>query len=159
ALMGWLQRRRDEYEESKYFYYLGCEVLGLPSTVAGLKGSIERADRMRAGRQEHARRAVLLDRLEREQQAPSNRPSRENGYFSRDRGIGAADFFIDKSGHPTAERPHVHVIHNPAENNGAGLIIIQGTAIDGSHFDKHTLPINASGNEVNAIIERIRRKL
>lgn len=153
--MGWMQRRLDEFNEARYFYQVGCEVLGPPSTTVGLKGSVERADRMAAGRKEHIRRQVLLDRLEHEQANPTGRPSRENGYYSQDRGYGAADLFVGKDGKPTSERPHVHVIHNPRE----GQITIQGTLRDGTHVGKETLSIDAPGNEVNATVDKIRQLL
>ena len=54
--MGWLSRRRDEYNETKFYYQIGCEVMGPPSTVVGIQGTVERADRVKAGKKEHARR-------------------------------------------------------------------------------------------------------
>ena len=82
-------------------------------------------------------------------------PSRKDGYYSTDRGYGAADFFVSKSGDPTAERPHVHVVRNPRE----GRIIFTVTQLDGRHAHQEFLPIEASGNEVNAVVNRLRRKI
>ncbi len=82
-------------------------------------------------------------------------PSRSNGYYSTDRGYGASDYFVGSDGQITAERPHVHVVHNPRE----GRIIFTVTQRDGSHTHTEYLPIDASGNEVNAVQERLRRQI
>lgn len=109
----------------------------------------------------HNKAAIEAARAEREadeaaQRGPFARPSRKNGYFSKDRGYGAADYFIGRRGEITSERPHVHVIHNPRE----GRIIFTVTQSNGEHpYPDEYLPIDASGNEVNAVQERLRRLL
>lgn len=105
----------------------------------------------------HNRDAMLAARSEREaeeaaRRGPFGTPSRENGYFSQDRGYGAADYFIGRHGEITSERPHVHVVHNPKE----GKISFTVTQLDGEHTHQEYLPIDASGNEVNAVQDRLR---
>ena len=100
-------------------------------------------------------RAARAEREERERRSSYPAPSRDKGYYSRDRGDGTAEYYIGPNGDITAERPHVHVIHNPGE----GRIIFKVTQSDGAHTHTEYLPITASGNEVNAVEHRLRRML
>jgi hypothetical protein len=142
--MGWLSRQLDSWNEAKSNYQLGCEVLGPPSTTIGLQGSVERADRIAAGRREAERRAAI--QTAKEEAGVYGNTAPEDRYYSQDRGYAAADYFLDKNGNPTNERPHLHVIHNPRE----GKITFVVTRRDGTHGETDSLPIDAPGNEVNA---------
>lgn len=152
--MGWLNRQLDSWNEAKRYFELGCEVLGPPSTNVGVRGSVGRADRIAAGKREAVRRAAIEDAKEKSASV-YGKPTRDNGYFSRDRGYGAADYFLGKDGNPTSERPHLHVVHNPRE----GQIIFTVTRQDGTHPVEEYLPIDASGSEVNAKQARMLRLL
>jgi hypothetical protein len=55
----WLKKQADGYSEASYFMKLGTEVLGPPRGMNGMGTPLERADRIRAGRKEHERRAQL----------------------------------------------------------------------------------------------------
>lgn len=84
------------------------------------------------------------------------RPTREDGYFSESDSAGARiGQFIGPDGNITSERPHVHIIHNEREEQ----IIFIVTQRDGSHTNQQYLPITAPGNEVNAMVDRLRREL
>lgn len=82
-------------------------------------------------------------------------PSRKNGYYSQQRADGSIDVFIGPNGDITSERPHVHVVHSPPERR----IIFTVTDSRGRHIHEEYLPANASGNEVNAVVDRLRRQL
>lgn len=133
----------DKQAELTHYFNLGCEVMGTPPGGYWRCTTMERLDRINAGRKEEARRAVYPV------------PTRPNGYYSQDRGNGAIEQFIGKNGELTAERPHVHIIHNENE----GRIVFVATHSNGSHGAPEYLPINASGNEVNAKIDQLRRSL
>jgi hypothetical protein len=133
----------DQQAELTYYFNLGCEVLGTPDGGYWRCTTMERLDRVAAGRKEEARRAAYPV------------PTRPDGYYSRDRGDGTSEQFIGKDGDITAERPHIHVVHNPGE----GRIIFAITHSDDTHGRTHYLPITASGNEVNAKINELRSQL
>ena len=82
-------------------------------------------------------------------------PSRSNGYYSQQRPDGSIDVFIGPDGDITAERPHVHIVHSPPENR----IIFTVTDARGRHTHQEFLPASASGNEVDAMVDRLRRQL
>ncbi|MGQ0572907.1 MAG: hypothetical protein ACT4RN_01740 [Pseudonocardia sp.] len=82
-------------------------------------------------------------------------PSRDGGYYSRARADGSIDVFIGPDGDITSERPHVHVVHSPPEDR----IILTVTDRRGRHTHQEYLPATASGNEVNAAVDRLRRRL
>lgn len=82
-------------------------------------------------------------------------PSRQDGYYSRMRADSTVEQFIGSDGSITSERPHVHVVHSERE----GKITFVVTQKNGSHTHRETLPITASGNEVNAVINRLRKQL
>ncbi len=82
-------------------------------------------------------------------------PSRPEGYYSRSRPDGSVERFIGPDGDITAERPHVHVIHSDTENR----IIFVTTMSDGSHAKEEYLSADASGNDVDAMVDRLRRSL
>lgn len=138
------RKAADTQAEMTDLFNLGCEVLGTPAGGYWRCTTMERLDRVAAGRKEAARRAAAY---------PA--PSRPNGYYSQDRGNGAIEQFIGRNGEITAERPHVHIIHNENE----GRIVFVATQSDGSHSAPEYLPINASGNEVNAKVSSMRRLL
>ncbi|SIS19326.1 hypothetical protein [Microbacterium sp. RURRCA19A] len=84
------------------------------------------------------------------------RPTRKDGYYSESDAAGTRiGQFIGPNGDITSERPHVHIIHN----EGEGKIIFVVTQRDGSHSNQQYLPITASGNEVNAMVDRLRHEL
>ena len=82
-------------------------------------------------------------------------PSREDGYYSELRNNGTVGLFVGPNGDITAERPHVHVVHSPSENR----VVFVATDRTGRHIHEETLPATASGNEVNAMVDRMRRML
>ena len=82
-------------------------------------------------------------------------PSRDDGYYSRLRKNGSIDVFIGPNGDITSERPHVHIVHSPGENR----IIFTVTDSAGRHVHQEFLPATASGNQVNAVVDRLRRGL
>lgn len=135
----WLKKEKDNAAELRYYFDVGCEVLGTPD--GGWWGSTlaQRMERVNAGRRAEGQRRHYAE------------PSREDGYYSESRRDGAIGQFFGPDGDITSERPHVHVIHNERE----GRIIFMVTQRDGSHTDERYLPINASGNEVNAMIYRL----
>ena len=91
-----------------------------------------------------------------EDERRARRSGRTGLFASRSNGNGSkVDYFIGPDGGPTKARPHVHVIHNEDE----GLIVFVATQSDGSHSHEASLPINASGNEVNAMQNRMRQLL
>jgi hypothetical protein len=73
-------------------------------------------------------------------------------YMSSD---GSIQILLDKNGNVTDQYPHVHVIHDEPGSE----VRIHVTRSEGRHSDHEVLPGNASGNEVNAAIERALRKL
>lgn len=81
-------------------------------------------------------------------------PSRKDGYFSTSE-EGKVGVFIAPNGDITSERPHVHIVHSEFENR----IIITPTMSDGRHLASEYLPLDASENEVNAVVNRLRGKL
>lgn len=83
------------------------------------------------------------------------KPSREDGYYSMRRRDGSIDVFIGPNGDITSERPHIHIIHSPRE----GRVIFTVTNTDGSHPHHEYLPADASGNQVNAVVDRLRSQL
>jgi hypothetical protein len=119
----------------------------------GLQGSIERADRITAGRREAERRAAIQAAKEQTRVYGNTKP--EDRYFSQDRGYGAADYFLDKNGNPTNERPHLHVIHNPRE----GRITFVVTRLDGTHGEAEFLPIDAPYRDVKTKQEELLKQL
>lgn len=138
------RKAADQQAELTDLFNLGCEVMGTPAGGYWRCTTMERLDRVAAGRKEAARRAARY---------PA--PTRPNGYYSQDRGDGTSEQFIGPDGDLTAERPHVHIIHNPSE----GQIIFAVTHSDGTHGNRHYLLIDASGNEVNAKVDELRRLL
>jgi hypothetical protein len=133
----------DQQAELTYFFELGCQVMGTPAGGYWRCKPMERLDRIAAGRKEQARRDVYP------------LPTRDEGYYSQTRKDGSFEQFIGPNGDITAERPHVHVIHNVTE----GQIIFAVTHSDGSHGQSEYLPIDAAHKDVNAKIKRLRRQL
>lgn len=82
-------------------------------------------------------------------------PSRPDGYYSRSRRNGVVDVYIAPNGNITSERPHVHIVHSDPEQR----IIITPTLSDGTHLPSEYLPPTASGNDVNAVVNRLRGQL
>lgn len=133
----------DQQAELTYFFDLGCQVMGTPAGGYWGCSTMERLERVAAGRKEQARRDVYPV------------PTRPDGYYSQDRGTGAFEQFIGKDGDITSERPHIHVIHSSDE----GRIIFAVTHTDGSHGTTEYLPLDSSGNEVNAKVDSLRHQL
>jgi len=68
---------------------------------------------------------------------------------------GKIHVLLDKNGNPTNKYPHIHVIHD--EYGGEVRVVLSA---DPSHHPKvEKLPGNASGNQVNAAIERMMSEL
>jgi hypothetical protein len=91
-----------------------------------------------------------------EEQVPA-RPLAEKGnwytkYRTDDETI---HLMVDKEGNPTTEYPHVHVIHDEKNNQ---IRVVASYAKD-RHSDTMTLSGDASGNDVNAAVEEMRRRL
>ena len=103
----------------------------------------------------HNRAAMLAARREREaNETRYAAPTRQGGWYSKSRD-GKVEIFIGPDGDLTAERPHVHVVHD--DPNSEVIFIV--TRIDGSHPIKTSLPGSATGNEVNAMIARLVKEL
>jgi hypothetical protein len=133
----------DKQAELTHYFNLGCEVMGTPDGGYWRCTTMERLDRINAGRKEEARRAVYPI------------PTRTGGYYSKLRASGAVELFIGKDGEITSERPHVHVIHNDDE----GQIVFVATQSNGQHGRPEYLPIDAAGNDVNDKIDEMRSQL
>ena len=108
------------------------------------------------GHNRDAMMAAKREREERERRSAARypAPTRKGGWYSTNRG-GKVELFIGPDGDITAERPHVHVVHD--EPNSEVVFIV--TRADGSHPTKTKLPGTASGNEVNAMIARLIQEL
>lgn len=146
--MGFFSKAKEVAVESSQYYKLGRQVLGI-SMLDFLRMSF--TDKMRvakAGQAEYRRR-----KAEESQRYP--KPSRPDGYYSKLRKDGKIDLFFDRNGEITSERPHVHVIHSEPE----GKIIFKVTQENGEHTHAEELPIDASGSEVNAMVDRLRREI
>ncbi|NUU17287.1 hypothetical protein HP550_08485 [Cellulomonas humilata] len=104
-------------KEGKYYYALGCEILGDPPGGYWRPSLADRQARMSAGKREAKRR----------ERNPA--PSRADGNYSRSRADGGIDVFIGPDGGITSERPHVHVVHSAPEDR----IIFTVTQRDGTH--------------------------
>ena len=103
----------------------------------------------------HNRAAMLAAKEEREaRERAYARPTRKGGWYSRSK-AGKIELFIGPNGDITAERPHVHVIHD----DSASEVIFVVTMSDGTHPIRKTLPGSASGNEVNEVIADLLRHL
>ncbi|MBF6185072.1 hypothetical protein [Nocardia farcinica] len=58
--MGFFKKQRDEFGDMNYYFKIGCEVLGPPrGGPLGMGTPLERADRVKAGKAEAARRAQV----------------------------------------------------------------------------------------------------
>jgi hypothetical protein len=79
----------------------------------------------------------------------------DSKYYSQNRIDGSVDVFVGPSGEPTMERPHVHIVHSSPEDR----IIIVPTMSNGSHGQTVYLPADASGNEVNRVVDQMRATL
>lgn len=79
-----------------------------------------------------------------------------SGWYSKYRSDdGKIHVMLDATGQPTTKYPHVHVIHD--EQAGEVRIVISRGR--GVHSDLIRLPGDAGGNEVDAAIARLLRKL
>lgn len=87
-------------------------------------------------------------------QVAAERPSRRNGWFTR-YDHGTTQVMLDKNGKLTSSYPHVHVIHDEPRNEVR--IVLSRSQTD--HPEQDRLPGSASGNEVNAAVDRMLRKL
>ena len=62
---------------------------------------------------------------------------------------------VDKEGNPTTDYPHVHIIHDEKNDE---IRVVASYNLHG-HSDTMTLSGDASGNDVNAAVEEMRRRL
>lgn len=83
------------------------------------------------------------------------RAQRSNWYSKSDGRDETIHEMVDKAGHPTTEYPHVHVIHDERRNQ----VRVVASYAPGDHSETMTLSGDASGNEVNAAVEEMRRRL
>lgn len=73
-------------------------------------------------------------------------------WFSRYReNQGTIELMVDRDGNPTNQYPHVHVIHDEAQGEVRFVLSFSPH----NHPMRETLPGTASGNEVNAAIDRM----
>lgn len=63
---------------------------------------------------------------------------------------GTIELLVDRDGNQTTAYPHVHVIHDEANREVRVLVSLA----PGNHPHSEVLPGTASGNEVNAAIDR-----
>lgn len=104
----------------------------------------------------HNKAAMEAARAERE--ARSARYARATGsdYYSKYRSDdGKIHVYLDRNGNPTTTYPHLHVIH---DERGGEVRIVRSPG-DGSHPEKQVLRGNASGNEVNAAVNEMLKRL
>lgn len=98
------------------------------------------------------------DRIRREREARSAPLPRATGsdYYSKYRSDdGKIHVFLDRNGNPTTSYPHVHVIH---DERGGEVRIVHSSG-DGTHPERTTLPGNASGNQINAAVADMLKRL
>lgn len=107
----------------------------------GLAGGMSPLAIRRAGKQ------IKAERMARE-------TSSRGGWNSK-YGRGTTELLLDKNGNPTTGYPHVHVIHDEP----GGRIKLHITRSRDVHTDELYLPGNASGNQVNAAIDDLRRRM
>lgn len=94
------------------------------------------------------------ERVAREDKYP--RPEKDWGWYSKYRSSdGTIHVMLDRNGEPTTKYPHVHVIHD--EPGGQVRIVL--SLRKGEHPETRVLPGTSSGNEVNAAIDQMLRKL
>lgn len=74
----------------------------------------------------------------------------ERGWYSVLRKSGTIELMIDQNGEFTNRYPHVHVVHD----EGMNQIRVVASRSSTDHSPEEVLPGDASGNEVNAAIER-----
>jgi hypothetical protein len=76
-------------------------------------------------------------------------------YSKHDPRFNRTGYFVDRNGNPTTTYPHVHIVADESQ----GLVIVTATKGKHLHLGQEKLPISASGNEVNAAIQRMARLL
>jgi len=69
-------------------------------------------------------------------------------FYSRTMGNESCELFVDKSGNPTLDYPHVHVVHH-----GSGTVDVIASSSRGHHVWRTTLN-KPSGNEVNSVVKK-----
>jgi hypothetical protein len=90
-------------------------------------------------------------RKQREARERAMRARLEGRWFSKYReSDGTIELMVDRDGNPTNTYPHVHVIHD--ELKGEVRLVL--SLSPSNHPKRETLPGTASGNEVNAAIDR-----
>ncbi len=77
----------------------------------------------------------------------------EREFYSRMLAGDGVEMFIDKSGNPTIDYPHVHVVHH-----GSGLVEVTASRDRNNHVWRKELR-NPSGNEVNSAVYDARARL
>lgn len=95
-------------------------------------------------------RDAQAERLAREAEARS----KSGGWLSK-YSSGVPEVMLDRNGNPTSDYPHVHVIHDEPGNT----IRMHITRAPGVRTDHLTLPGSSSGNEVNAAVEDLLRRM
>lgn len=151
GLLEFIGRSSSKQRELEALYDLGCIQSGRAPGGYWRDSTLNRMSYVAIGRKVAERQREQ----EAKEQKRHSKPSRKDGYYSQLRENGKIDQFIGPNGEITSERPHIHVVHSEPE----GKIIFVVTQRDGSHTHRETLPISASGNEVNAVINRLRKQL
>ncbi len=109
----------------------------------GLAGGMSPLAIRRAGKQ------VKAERMARE-------TSRSGGWNSKySSSTNTTEVMLDKNGNPTTAYPHIHIIHDEF----GGRIKLHITRSPGVHTDELYLPANASGNQVDAAVADLRRRM
>jgi hypothetical protein len=101
------------------------------------------------------RREVMAAHDERVTQSYPRADGDKQYYSMFNAKYGKMGYFVDRNGNPTTSYPHVHVVISEQRS------VFEITASRGKHDhpQRETLPIMASGNEVNAAIARMARYL
>jgi hypothetical protein len=81
---------------------------------------------------------------------------KRNSWFSQyTEGEGTIEVFVDRHGEITAFYPHVHVIHDESRDE----VRLVASRSAGDHIAAERLPGTASGDEVNDVVNRLRKLL
>ena len=131
-------------------------VYGSPSLMDNLRGALRSMRRGDGYGPFAIRRAADEIRREREGAGTSYPRARRGGWYAKYRqDDGKIHAMVDRNGNPTTTYPHVHVIHD--ERGGEVVVVISRGG--GVHEERTVLPGDVSGNQVNAVVDRLRRKL
>ncbi|MCL6731338.1 MULTISPECIES: hypothetical protein [Streptomyces] len=132
-------------------------VYGSSSLMDNLRGAVRSIRRGDGYGPFAIRRAA--DEIRREREALEGprypRPSRAGWYSKYRQDDGKVHVMVDRHGEPTTKYPHVHVIHD--EQGGEVVVVISRGG--GVHEERTVLRGSPGGNEVNAVVDRLRRRL